>query len=240
MFHVVERGNLTRRIEMADVIIFGIGHTAQMMKVYIEKCTKDKVVGFVVDPEYYSSDRLEDLPVAVWDDLEDLFPPGSVAILGPVTYRNMNRLRVARHAEAIERGYELASFIHPNSIVHAKTIGRACIILEMCAIQPFVELGDGVVIWSSVTIGHHSVIEDYCFISSQAGVGGRSRIGKRCYLGGQVGIMPGVHIGESSVVLNAAAIGRNLPPESVVKGPGSNHVNGKVMRIKSSRLGRLL
>ena len=59
---------------MAKIVIFGTGHAAQMIKVYLEReQPADQVVGFTVDPEFKSNSMFEGLPVVAWDDVERCF-----------------------------------------------------------------------------------------------------------------------------------------------------------------------
>ena len=50
--------------------------------------------------------------------------------------------------------------------------GDNCFILEDNTVQPFVTIGNNVTLWSGNHIGHDSVIEDDCFISSHVVVSG--------------------------------------------------------------------
>ena len=61
--------------------------------------------------------------------------------------------------------------------------GDNCFILEDNTIQPFVTIGNNVTLWSGNHIGHDSVIEDHCFITSHVVVSGHVRVGARSFLG---------------------------------------------------------
>ena len=50
-------------------------------------------------------------------------------------------------------------------------------------IQPFVEIGDNVTMWSGNHIGHHSKICDNAFISSHAVISGGVEVGRNSFLG---------------------------------------------------------
>ena len=51
-------------------------------------------------------------------------------------------------------------------------IGENCFIFEANVIQPFVRIGDNVVMWSGNHIGHDSTIGSHCFIASHAVISG--------------------------------------------------------------------
>src|SRR4051794_33185280 len=112
---------------MADVVVFGAGQLAEVVKAYIDAHGPDRVVGFTVDGEYRTGDTFHGLPLVAWDRLEDRFPPAAVKLLGPISYRRLNGFRRDRHLEGKARGYEFASFVHPAAHVYATEIGENCL-----------------------------------------------------------------------------------------------------------------
>ncbi|MGA2185824.1 MAG: acetyltransferase [Bryobacteraceae bacterium] len=220
---------------MADVVVFGAGQIAEVAKVYMDAHGPDRVVGFTVDSAFQKSDTFQDLPLVAWERLEGRFPPESVKLLGPLSYRNLNEFRRDRHIEGRRRGYEFTSFIHPASHVYTREIGENCFILENNVIQPFVRIGAGVMIWSSNHIGHHAVIGDYCFLASHVGLGSNVQLGERCFLAGKVGIDSGVKIGIACFLGGGAIVKKDLPDESVVPGPADAVAPYSSKRIKRLR-----
>jgi sugar O-acyltransferase (sialic acid O-acetyltransferase NeuD family) len=219
---------------MADVVIFGAGQIAEVAKVYMDAHSTDRIVGFTVDTAYRKAETFRGLPLVAWEHLEDHFPAGSVKLLGPLSYRRLNDFRCERHLEGKARGYAFASFVHPASHVYTDDIGENSFILENNVIQPFVRIGDGVIIWSGNHIGHHAVVGDYCFLASQVGLGGGVRVGARSFLAGKAGIESGVEIGEACFIGTAAIVKKNLPAETVVPGEAD-----AIAPYRSSRLKRL-
>ena len=145
---------------MANIVLFGAGQIAEVAKIYIDAHSPHRIVGFTVDEVFRKSGTFQGLPLAARERLEQSFPPGSVQPLGPLSYRRLNDFRRERHLEGKARGYEFASFIHPASHIYTQDIGENCFILEANVIQPFVRIGDGVMIWSGNHIGHYSHIGD--------------------------------------------------------------------------------
>jgi acetyltransferase-like isoleucine patch superfamily enzyme len=207
---------------MADVVIFGVGQIAEIAKVYLDRFGEDRVVGFTVDEAFSTGPEFRGLPVVAWERLESRFPPGSVELLGPLSYQRLNEFRRDRHNEGKARGYAFASFIHPSTHNLAESVGENCFILENCTLQPCVRIGDGVMIWSASHIGHHSVVADFCFLSAQIGLASGVRIGEGCFIGGQAGIENGVTVGAASYIDARARIRRDVPPESVVRHPADS------------------
>lgn len=182
---------------MADIVVFGAGDIAEVATVYLQRHTDHRIVAYTVDAEFRKAERFCDKPVVPWETLDAEFPPGLVQLLGPLSFRRMNQFRRDRYLEGKARGYSFISFVHPSSHVYAEHIGENCFILEQNVIQPFVRIGNNVMMWSGNHIGHHTVVGDHCFFSSQVGISGGTMIGECCFFGGAVGVGSGVKIGNA-------------------------------------------
>ncbi|MER9581449.1 acetyltransferase [Mesorhizobium sp. M0276] len=220
---------------MADVVIFGAGQLAEVAKAYLDRFGDDRVIGFTVDEAFLTQTEFKGLPVVAWERLEERFPPAIVKLLGPLSYQNLNEFRRDRHREGKARGYSFARFIHPSTHNMADTVGENCFILENCTLQPFVRLGEGTIMWSGSHVGHHTIIEDFCFVSSLVGLASGVRIGTCSFIGGQVGIDNGVTIGTSSYIETRCMIRRDVPPDSVVRHPSDLPKSYSSARIKSMK-----
>ena len=219
-----------------DVVLFGTGMVADVISVYLEKYSNLTIKAYTVDREYVpGSGEFRGKPAVPWDEIDTHFPPGSLPLLGPLTYKGLNSVRRDRYLEGKQKGYAFASFIHPDSHIDTDLIGEHVIILERNIIQPFAAVGNNVIIWSGNHIGHHVSVGDHCFIASQVGIAGATSIGPECYLGGQAGIVHGITIGARCALLNAAVIKANLPDESVAVGHAA-----EIKPFKSKRIAHLL
>ena len=220
---------------MADVVVFGAGQLAEVAKAYLDRFGEDRVVGFTVDEGFLTQSEFQGLPVVAWERLEERFRPGSVKLLGPLSYQNLNEFRRDRHREGRARGYDFTRFIHPSTHNMAEMVGENCFILENCTLQPVVRLGEGVIIWSGSHVGHHAIVEDFCFLSSQVGLASGVHIGTCSLIGGQVGIDNGITIGAGSYIESRCMIRRDVPPNSVVRHPSDLPKPYSSARIKSMK-----
>lgn len=216
---------------MADIVIFGTSPISEVAKFYIEKYSSDRIVGFTADPGYCENDSFLGLPVAPWNELERRFPPESVKLLGPLSYQRLNELRRDRHVEGRARGYSFTTFVHPRSQVETSEIGENCLILEDNVIQPFVQIGHGVIIWTGCFIGYRSSVGDYCFLSAQAGLGDCVKLGPRCFLAGRAAVESRLEVGEACFLDTNVLVRKDLAAESVVRSRAT-----PVSRYSSSRL----
>lgn len=220
---------------MADIVVFGAGQIADVARTYIDAHGPDRIVGFTVDAAFRRGDSFAGRPLVDWEHLERYFPPNQVKLLGPLSYRRLNEFRRNRHREGKERGYSFASFIHPACHNYAEHIGENTFILESNIIQPFVRIGDGVMMWSGNHIGHHCIVGDYCFFASQVGLGSGVQLGDECFLLGKAGVESGLRIGPRSFLGTAVIVRKHLEAGSVVLASAST-----IAEYSSSRLKRLL
>jgi len=169
---------------MARVIIFGAGDIARLAHYYFSTDSEHQVAAFTVDRAYITSSEFLGLPVVAFEDVERLYPAREFKMFVALSYSKMNKVRADKYHKALELGYELVSYVSSRcSMLTQFPIGKNCFILEDNTIQPYVKIGENVTLWSGNHIGHDSVIEDHCFISSHVVVSGHCRIGAYSFLG---------------------------------------------------------
>ena len=67
-------------------------------------------------------------------------------------------------------------------------------------IQPFVNIGNNVTLWSGNHIGHHSIIRDHCFLASHVVVSGGVEIGEQCFIGVNATLRDHIKVGDRCVI----------------------------------------
>jgi acetyltransferase-like isoleucine patch superfamily enzyme len=219
---------------MANIVIFGAGRVASIAKRYIDLHGPDRVVGFTVDLAFKTSETFEGLPLVAWEHLEERFPPSSVWLLGPLSSRLLNEFRRDRYLEGKRRGYSFTSFVHPEVHNDAESIGDNAFILMPTVIEPFVRIGNSVIVWGGAHIGHHSTIEDYCWISAQVGIGSASTIGERTFFGNEAFVDVNRTLGAACYIGSRAFVKRDLPAQSVVipeGDPVKPYASARIKRI---------
>src|SRR5205823_1461205 len=141
---------------MKNLIIFGIGQIAEVIYYYFTEEAGRNVAAFSVDAEYQTVRELFGLPVSPFEDLADRYPPDSHELFVAISFRQVNRVREAKVAEAEAKGYTLASHVSPRAMVWSQfTLNPNTLIMENNVIQPFVTIGRNVIMWSGNHIGHH-------------------------------------------------------------------------------------
>jgi sugar O-acyltransferase (sialic acid O-acetyltransferase NeuD family) len=205
---------------MSKVVIFGIQDFASLAHFYLVEDSPHEVVAFTVTKEYMPSDAMfEGLPVAPFEDLERLYPPAEYAFFAPMSQRKMNKLREAIYIQAEEKGYNLISYVSSKATLFSNVkIGKNCFILENNTIQPFVTIGNNVVLWSGNHIGHHSVIKDHVLFTSHVVLSGHCVVDSYCFFGVNATLRDGLHFAEGTLVAMGACVTKDTEAWGVYTG----------------------
>lgn len=198
------------------LVLFGEGLYTEIVHQYFNDDTNYEVVAFTKDDDFITSDQYLGLPMVPFSEIEDLYPPNEADIHIAVSYTNLNNLRERVFHEAKAKGYTLPSYISSKSSVMSKyPIGENCFIFEDNTIQPFVQIGNNIILWSGNHIGHHSTIKDHNFVSSHVVISGQCTIESNCFIGVNSTIGHMVTVGRETLVGAGSIITKNTEPGSV-------------------------
>jgi sugar O-acyltransferase (sialic acid O-acetyltransferase NeuD family) len=214
------------------LVIFGTGQIAELAWFYFTHDSPYRPIAFTVDRAYAGSETFLGLPVIPFDELASQHGPTEVDLFVALSYAKVNALRTAKVEEARQAGYRLASYVSSKATTFPDfTVGDNCFILEDNTVQPFARIGSNVTLWSGNHIGHHSVIEDNCFISSHVVISGGVRVGRGTFIGVNSTIRDHVSIGERCVIGAGSLIVADTAEEGVYSAPATER-----SRVPSSRL----
>lgn len=202
---------------MSKVIIFGTASFAEVVHYYLTHESEHEVVAFTAHQRYITDDNsiFCNLPVVPFESIEETYPPDEYDMFVAMGYTKVNQTRAQIYDDAKAKGYTLITYISPHCTFHAKSIGDNCFIFEDNTVQPFVEIGNNVVLWSGNHIGHHSTIDDHTFISSHVVISGLCHIGKYCFLGVNSTFRDGITIADSNVIGAGAIIMKDTKDKEV-------------------------
>lgn len=214
------------------VVIFGCGDIGELALQYFTDDSEYEVVAFTVDSAFITDSEYHGLPVVAFEEISSKFSPADVDVFVALSYANLNGLRADKIEAVMAAGYTPASYISSRaSILTKEPIGVNAFILEDNTVQPCVKIGDGVTLWSGNHIGHHSVIEDYCFISSHVVISGGVTVGERSFLGVNATLRDHIVIGKTNVIGAGCLIMEGTDDEAVYVAKGTEKA-----RVPSSRL----
>jgi sugar O-acyltransferase (sialic acid O-acetyltransferase NeuD family) len=186
------------RIVLKKVIIFGNSSFAHLAYYYFLHDSDYQIVAFTVNKDYVTKKTLFGLPVIPFETIEKKYPPSEYKMFIAIGYSAVNKNRANKYRQAKKKGYQLVSYISSKANYWDDLqIGDNCFIQENQLIQPFVKIGNNVIINGGGYIGHNSIIHDHCYFS--AGV----------ILGGNVIIEPYNFIGLNAVIKDNIKILKN-------------------------------
>lgn len=202
------------------LIIVGAGELAMIADEYFTYDSQYEVCAFSVEREYMEDLLLNDKPIIPFEDLVEKYSPNEHEIFVAIPASQLNRVRTRLYLEAKAKGYRCATYISSHAFVwrNAK-IGENCFIFEHNTVQPFVEIGNNVILWSGNHIGHRSVIEDNCFLSSHVVVSGYCRVGNSTFVGVNATINDRLNIARDCVIASGSLVNKHLEePERIYYG----------------------
>ena len=201
---------------MKPVIIFGTGHFAEVAHFYLTNDSKFNVAYFTANKEHIVKEKLLDLNIVPFEDIEIKYPPEKYDMFIAIAYSKIKKVRAEIFQQAKTKGYNLITYVNSKVIKWGDIdIGENCFILENVVIQPFVKIGNNVIMWSGNHVGHHSIIGDHCFITSHVVVSGNVTIGPYCFLGVNSTIRDGISIASECVIGAGTVILKNTKQKQV-------------------------
>lgn len=217
------------------LVVFGLGDMAQLAHYYFQNDSDYEVAGFTVDAAYLDAPEFCGLPVVPFEEVAQRFPPDSFSLFVAMGYAKLNAARKEKYLAAKALGYRMASYVSSRAtILNDGQIGENCFVLEDNTVQPFVRIGDNVVLWSGNHIGHHSTIASHAFITSHVVVSGGVRVGEQCFIGVNSTLRDRIKVGERCVLGAGTLLLEDAEPEGVYVGSATER-----SRVPSSRLRKI-
>jgi sugar O-acyltransferase (sialic acid O-acetyltransferase NeuD family) len=223
---------------MKKVVIFGKGDFARLAKYYLTNDSPYVIDAFTVSDKYLTNEKFLGFDIVPFERIEQTHPPDQFTMFVAIGFGNINKNREEIYTRCKEKGYELISYVNSKIVSWGEiSIGDNCFILENNVIQPFVKIGNDVVIWSGNHIGHDTVIGDHCFIASHAVISGNVRIDPNCFVGVNATIRDGITIASECVIGAGALILKSTKPNEVYIGKKSEPATFSSMLLGRFRQG---
>lgn len=205
------------------IVLFGTGEIAELAFFYFTKDSNYEVIAFCCDEQYIELDSFCGLPLVPFEKIESYYPSSEYQMHVALSYTKLNQTRELKYNQAKQKGYTLVNYICSKSVNwNDLIIGDNCFILENQTIQPTVEIGNNVMIWSGNHLGHGCKIGDHAYLSSHICISGHTKIGKRCFIGVNSTFKDFIEIGDDVFIGMGASVTKNIPANSSVLSPQSN------------------
>lgn len=217
------------------LVIIGAGEFAEIACEYFTYDSDYDVVCFSVEKEFMVASPVAEIPIISFEDLEKNYSPLKYEVFIAIPASELNRLRTRFYEKCKKMGYQCASYISSKAFVWRNAqIGDNCFIFEHNTVQPFVKIGNNVILWSGNHIGHRTVVEDNCFISSHVVISGYCRIGSGSFIGVNSTFNDHTMVASNCIVASGALVNKPLiEPEKVYFGsPAKPFPNKSSFSIK--------
>ena len=216
---------------MNKVILFGTGQFAEVASYYLNNFSDFKIEAFTVHEQYIKEESFLEKPVVPYEKINNFYPSSRFKLFAPFNYKRINKARESIYNHGLLMGYKFITYIDPSCKCHTNIIGENCFILEQNVIQPYVRIGNNVILWSGNHIGHHSIIEDNVFIASHAVISGSVKLGNNSFIGVNSTIRDNVNIGAYNIIGASSLIIKNTNDNSVYAPR-----NTEISKIPSNKL----
>lgn len=206
-------------VKTKKLVLFGDSAFAEIAYEYFTYDSQYEVVAFTVSREFLKKDRLFDLPVVAFEEIDSYYPPSEHEMHIALVYNSLNRIRRRFYFEAKEKGYLLANYVSTKAFVWRNVeLGDNVFIFEDNTIQPFVKIGSNNVFWSGNHIGHHSIIGSHNFISSHVVVSGFCNIGDNNFFGVNSTMGNNLNVGTDCLIGSFVHIVKHVSDGSLMRG----------------------
>jgi len=217
---------------MKDLVIIGNGSFARQLLYYLQEYSDRKVAAFSVDRAYIevAPQNVHEggISVVPLETVQDEFPPSQYEVIMGIGYSRMGAVRERLFARCKEKGYTIASYIHPTAFISKGTVmGEGNIILESSIIQPFVKIGDGNLILYGVKVAHDDRIGNFNTLAGNTSLCGLVNIGNNCFLGNSCMIRNRIQISDYTLVGAGAIVKQDTKPYDVIVPARSIALNNK-------------
>lgn len=123
---------------------------------------------------------------------------------------NRSRKRTVEAAQG--KGLEFVNLIHPSAVLTERvTLGKGVVITAGCVLTNNIDIRDHAILNLASTVGHDAKIGAYCQLCPGARVSGRTTLGEGVFLGTGAITLPGISIGEWSIIGAGAVVADNVP-----------------------------
>ncbi len=202
---------------MQDLVILGAGGGAKSIHWLAESINEARptwnILGFIDENPALHGSRICDAPVLGGFEWFDGHRP---TLLHGVGYPRVRR-RFAMLAR--ERSLDFALAIAPE-VRYSRFVsfGTGSVICCGTVLTSHITVGSHCLINLNCTIGHDTVVEDYCVLAPGVHVSGTSHLEEGVDIGAGAVILPGRRVGRNSVIGAGAVVRTDIPPNSVAVG----------------------
>ncbi len=185
-------------MNQTDVIIVGCGGQGRELAQLIEDINAEKkqfnLLGFVDDDKNFRNSEINGYPVLGTIESVSKFPHSKIAL--GIGIPKIKRKII----EKIKTQDQFVTLIHPSSQVgRTVELGLGCIVTAGCVLTTNIKVGFHVLFNWNCTVGHDSLIGNFCSLFPDVNISGGVKIGAGCELGTKTVVIPKKSIGDWTI-----------------------------------------
>ena len=124
-----------------------------------------------------------------------------------------NRVRERCFQEALQRGLEAATLIHPSAVVSGSAhIGAGTVVMPRVVVNADAVIGNNCILNTGVIVEHDCRIGDHVHLAPGVILGGNVNVETHALLGIGTIVLPGGTIGEAATIGAGAVVLDSAPP----------------------------
>jgi sugar O-acyltransferase (sialic acid O-acetyltransferase NeuD family) len=201
---------------MKKILLAGNAVTAEILCSFLLQDARYEIAGITVDNEFIAQGSVSGYLTVGFSEVLDNFSPDTHHVIMAVGYDNLNRTRENMFVRLKALGYAMETYIHPDARAYTDNpIGEGSVILPGAVIEPSARVGANTMVWSNVTLAHHSSVDDHCWVAAGSVVSGQAKVLRNTFLGVNCTVVNSITVGEFNVVGAGAMISRDTKPHSV-------------------------
>lgn len=201
---------------MKKVLLAGNAITAEILSTYLRRDARYEVAGFTVDDEFVTEGGVDGYRTVGLSEAINAFSSDTYRVIMAMGYGELNRSRETMFGRLKAMGYGIETYIHPNARVFTdRPVGEGSVVLPGAVIEPHARVGANTMVWSNVTLAHHSSVDDHCWVAAGTVVSGQAKVLRNTFLGVSSTVVNAVTVGEFNIVGASALISRDTKPHSV-------------------------
>jgi sugar O-acyltransferase (sialic acid O-acetyltransferase NeuD family) len=219
---------------LSKVVLFGNGRFAEMNHFYLSHDSPHEVVAFTVDGSHIQQDELRGCAVVPFEEITQRYPPDEYLMAVPLGLKRVNQLRAEKFEQARAKGYRFVTYVSSRAVMWpGSTIGENCFVYENVVLKPFARLGRDVIVEAGSVVGHHTEIQDHCFLGPNSAVLGESTIESYCIIGANAMVREWVRVASGCIIGAGALITRDTRPGGVYLAPASEMLPGSSAELST-------
>ncbi len=202
-----------------ELYIYGSGEVAEIISSYVT-AKGIKIKAFVDNNP--SRSEINELPVIDIKDFNFDQLKNRIPFFVAIGYKKLNDNRAQKIQFLLDKNCLLANLIFSeNDLVFEAIDGLNIFVAANVSCQPFAKIKSGVMIWDNCVVGHHCIINNFCWLTSGTVIGGHSKISNNCFFGINSSVSHMLEINQYSFIGAGCLVSNDLKEKSVIFKSGS-------------------